>query len=153
MKKSIRGFNPGEAVIPTLTLAFALAYLLQTKDGPLVAMRWPYIVISVTFVLWAGIVITHVLKPGKSLEKWSIHQVSQPLLIIAAPVLYLIAMPVLGFSLSSFSFQVIIFRLLGSLSWRHNLGIAFLITLLLHLALINFMSMSLPRLEFGSFIL
>ncbi len=148
-----RIINPAEAVIPALTLLFAAAYLIQTADAPPIAIKWPYIVISATAVLWLGILVGYVFKPVVSQPGLSMSKAGKPILMIVAPLCFLVSMPFLGFSLSCFLFLLILFKLLGSKSWLHAIGTALLISAFLHLALIVFMNMSLPRLELGSFVL
>ena len=69
--------------------------------------------------------------------------------IFCATIVYLLLMPYLGFSLSNFLLLLIVFRGLGGHSWIKNASIAFGITLFLHIALIVFMQLSIPRLTMG----
>ena len=145
--------NIGESLVPGLTLLFAIGYLVQIRDAPLVAVRWPYIVLGITAVLWLGILAFYLFKPTSGTIKVSRKQLEKPALMLFVPLGYLLLIPMLGFSISSLLFQTTLFRLLGSKSWKLNLVVALVMTLLLHITLLELMDMSLPRLEIGDFIL
>ena len=147
--------NWGEMVIPGLSLLFGITYFLQILDAPKIAMYWPVIIASLVCILWLLVFIKFVfvkekppdqpkLSPSKIIGKSQ-----RPLLILFGSIGYLIFMPWLGFSLSSFGFMLIIFRGLGSRQWIQNLSVAFGITAFLYAALIIFMKLSLPQLNLG----
>ncbi len=155
MEKTKRGFNPGEAIIPGVSLAFGIAYFVQTKDASMVAIKWPYILAALTGVLWLGVVSVYLFSPRTVAAKTVVSrsQILKPILILVAPIAYIIIMPYLGFALSSMLFLAMLFRRLGGESWIRNIGIAFLITAFLYMAMVVLMKMSLPRLAIGSFLL
>lgn len=155
MKPDRKTFIPGETIVPGLTLLFALAYMIQTRDGSATAMRWPYIIASATGALWLAVVCRYVFARSKSTPsaRFDLRALAAPGTMVVAPLVYLAVMPYLGFALSTFLFLPILFRVLGSRSWRHNLLIALVLTVVLQLGLVVLMHMSLPRLQVGSFVL
>ncbi len=155
MEKKKRRFNSGEAIIPGVSLAFGVAYFLQTTDGSMVALRWPYIIAVIAGLLWLAVVVFFLFDPRPETVKNSIGwaEISKPALIFCAPIVYIGVMPYIGFALGSFLFLTILFRFFGGLSWLRNLAVAFSITLFLYVAMVILMKMSLPRLAIGSFLL
>lgn len=147
--------DPGEAVVPGLTLAFGIAYLVQTAGAPATAMRWPIIIAAVTGGLWLAIVIHHVFTPRRAAVAPPRGGRERKLsaLIVGGPLLYLLILPSLGFAVSTMIFLPALFRALGGRSWGRNVTIAFVMTAVLQIALIGLMRMDLPRLQIGSFVL
>jgi hypothetical protein len=148
-------FPLGETLVPGLALLFVLAYLIQTKGASLTVMRWPYMILAITALLWLGVIGRYVLKgfTEENQEAFNLRQLLIPALMVVVPSLYLLAMPYLGFALSTLIFLLILFRLLGSCNGKVNFSIALIMTLALHFALIILLHMALPRLEIGSFVL
>ena len=148
-------FPWGEAVVPGLTLAFTAAYFLQSLDAPWVALYWPIIIAIVLGVLWAAVVLRYLLggrsrKPrNHPAPSGSTAGMGRPGLVLGGSVGYLAAVQVLGFSLTNVSFMLLLFRGLGSRRWTRNICVAVGVALFLHLALIGFMKLSLPRLQVG----
>jgi len=155
MSETKKRFNPQETIVPGIALFFGIAYFLQTTDAPWVAIKWPYALAALTALLWLGVVgrylfVRTALKPstvGASAGRL------KPLIILVAPLIYIVSMPYLGFALSSLVFLALMFRCLGGLSWGLNLLVAFTITAFLYLTMVLLMQMALPRLEVGSFLL
>lgn len=152
MQKNKKRFNPGEAVIPGITLAFGIGYFLQTMDASMVAIRWPYIIAALTGILWLMVVAffsfdTRETGSKAHLDKGNIHKIA---LILCAPLFYIASMPYIGFALSSFVFLALLFRLLGGTSWIRNFAVSLVITGFLYVSMILLMKMSLPRLVIGS---
>lgn len=153
MQKNKKCFNPGEAIIPGLALAFAIAYFIQTMDASMVAIRWPYMIAGLTGVLWLCVVAFFLFDDPDSRPKskpnsgdaWKVA------IILLAPLAYIASMSFIGFGISSFVFLNVLFRLLGGTSWIRNLLIAFAITTFLYVSMVVLMKMSLPRLVIGSF--
>lgn len=152
MKPNKRRLNFGELIIPGIALLFGILYLVQTTDAPAVAIKWPYAVIGITTAFWLVVVARNIFTRGATPMESSVN-LSRPIMMIVAPVGYLTVLPYLGFSISSFVFLTMLFRLLGGKSWRSNVMIAFLMSLFLHLMLITFLNMSLPRLEIMGFVI
>jgi len=148
-------FQIGEALIPGLALLFVLAFLIQTRGASMTVMRWPYMMLAITAIFWLGIVARYVFFGAGEEQKpaFDPKQLLVPALMIVAPVIYLVAMPYLGFAVSTFLFLPTLFRLLGSRSWKANLVTALIMTVVLQLSMIMLLKMNLPRLEIGSFIL
>jgi len=155
MKPDKKTFIPGEITVPGLTLLFALAYLIQTRDASATAMRWPYIIAAATGALWLAIVCRYgfARSEAKPSARFDFRALAVPAIMVIAPLVYLAVMPYLGFALSTFLFLSILFRMLGGRSWLQNLLIALVLTALLQLGLLVLMHMSLPRLQVGSFVL
>jgi len=151
MQKGQKRFNPGEAIIPTITLAFGVAYFLQTRDASLVAVKWPYIIAALTAVLWLVVVAKFLFDtpnhPAKT--KPIDSDKGKVLLIIIAPVIYVATMPYIGFGIGSLLFMTVLFRILGGRSLLKNLAVAFSITSFLYITMILLMKMPLPRLVLG----
>jgi hypothetical protein len=147
--------NWGETIIPALTLLFGIAYFLQTLDAPKIAIYWPIIIAAVVGILWLSVLVQFVFvkkelsdRPRPSLLI-ILGESRRPFLILFGSIGYLLFVPWLGFSLSSFCFMLILFRGLGSHKWILNLSVALGITVFLHVALIIFMKLSLPQLNLG----
>jgi len=155
MKPDKKTFIPGEAIVPGLTLLFGLAYLVQTRDAFATAMRWPYIIVAATGALWLAVVYLYVFARSetKHSARFDLRPLAVPGIMVIAPLVYLAVMPWIGFALSTFFFLPILFRMLGGRSWRQNLLIALVLTVVLQLGLVVLMHMSLPRLKIGAFIL
>lgn len=143
----------GEAVVPAFGLVFGISFFLQTGDAPADAMKWPYLTAGAALLLWLPILFKFVLNKETSTEKFQIAWLwkngRRVVFIFCATVVYLLLMPYLGFSLSNFLLLLIAFRGLGGHSWIKNASVAFGITLFLHIALIVFMQLSIPRLTIG----
>lgn len=155
MEKKKKRFNPGEAIVPGVSLAFGAAYFLQTMDGSMVALRWPYIIAVIAGLLWLAVVVFFLFdhRPETAEKSMGRKEMGKPALIFCAPIVYIGIMPYIGFALGSFLFLMILFRCLGSLSWAGNLTVAFSITSFLYITMVILMKMSLPRLAVGSFLL
>lgn len=145
-------FNPGEAIIPGLTLAFGIAYFAQTRDASMVAMKWPYIIASLTGVLLLAVVALFLFKVDEEKPKSKDSDTSKAkiLLMLVAPIIYIATMDYIGFGIGSFLFLAILFRILGSTSMVKNGLISISITAFLYISMIVLMKMSLPRLIIGS---
>lgn len=180
--KSNDRFKWGEGLVPGIALVFGIAYWIQIVDAPKTAIHWPIIVTVITLVFWLAIVIRLFIQPKKAdktqtkrtvvtpdetdtrsigLEKPPLREKKKltqhgwvpPMLILLLPVLYLVAMPYTGFALGSFIFLLSLFKLLGGKSWMPMVGIAFLVTTMLYVAMVVLMQIALPRLAVGGFLL
>lgn len=153
MQKNRKRFNPGEAIIPGITLAFGIGFFIQTMDASAVAIRWPYMIAALTALLWICVVAFFLFdnrERGSGLQVKS-NGVGKVALILCAPIVYIAAMPYIGFGISSLLFLAVLFRLLGGTSWTRNITISIVITGFLYVSMILLMKMSLPRLMLGSF--
>lgn len=145
----------GEAIVPALALVFGASFFFQTMDAPRKAIIWPIIVASTVGVFWICILAAFVIKRAPLRERTTQGGDSKPMktkgpvMVLAGTVLYLAVIPWLGFSLSNFVFMISIFRALGGTNWTRNLIVASIISLFLHLVLVYFMQLSVPRLELG----
>ena len=153
MEKNKKRINPGEAIIPGITLAFGIAYFVQTRDASMVAIRWPYIIAALTAVLWLCVVVFFLFDDPMRRKKMNFNGgvAGKIGLILCAPIAYVFSMSYIGFGISSFIFLTVLFRLLGGTSWIRNLSISLVITTFLYVSMIVLMNMSLPRIMLGSF--
>lgn len=141
----------GEAIIPGITIGFGISYFIQTVDAPNGTLFWPAATATLTGLFLIVIVLKFIIKQPKTTnlelsEKEISHSIIRPALILIGPLCYLFALPFLGFTLGSFIFMLFLFRGLGSTNWIRNFIVAAAIASFLHLALIFFMKLSLPRL-------
>ena len=120
------------------------------SDAPQIAITWPLIVVIVTSVLWAMVIASHLLKSEKSGKSPGAVDFKKPIMMLAIPIGYLLALPWLGFTIGTFVFQALFYRLLGGRSWIRNITVAAIISVVLHIMFIELMSMSLPRFAIGS---
>ena len=144
----------GEAVVPGIAVAFGISYFIQTADAPEVALFWPAVTATVAGLLLLVVCVQAFLKrPSAAVDSKQPQEkqgrIFRPALILAGPLGYLFMLPYLGFSLANFIFMLCLFRGLGSAKWGRNLLVAAVIAAFLHLALIVFMKLSLPRLVVG----
>lgn len=144
----------GEAIIPLISIGFGITYFIQTADAPDGTLFWPVVTATLTGLFLIAIILKFIIMQPKSTklessEKEISHSIIRPALILIGPLCYLFVLPLLGFTLGNFIFMLFLFRGLGSISWIRNLIVAALIASFLHLALILFMKLSLPRLVLG----
>lgn len=161
MKKT-KKLNWGELLIPSIVLIFGVAFITQTLAGPINAMRWPYVIVSLTTLLLALVLWkfshsntstdtdSHVDSDATD-KPW--QRYSKDLIILIIPIIYIFIMQYIGFALASVMFLTLMFRLLGSRSWLITLVIAILMTTILYIAMIVLMQMPLPQLSIGTFTL
>lgn len=148
----------GQAVVPAIAIIFAISYFIQTAEAPGGTLIWP-----AAMAVLAGVLLLIILvqlffqkpepqKPSLSSLKWD--TVLKPLMILMGPILYVALLSVLGFTAANLLFLCLMFRALGGIRWLQNFLVAFIIALFLHLTLIVFMKLTLPRLVlFGTTIL
>ena len=143
----------GEALVPGIGIIFGLSFFLQVGDAPKDAVQWPSMTAVALLPLFAIILVKFVLKEDTASKKlqfnWLWKDGRRVLFIFCAAVVYLLLMPYLGFSVSNFLMLLVVFKGLGGHGWIKNISIALGITLFLHLALITFMQLSIPRLIIG----
>lgn len=155
--KQTKSFNWGELLIPGITLLFGIAFIAQTIDGPINAMRWPYVIVAFTALFLVLVVWKFVLTRAKSDNNSDANNLtknlSKELVILVTPVAYIFMMQYIGFAIASFLFLTLMFRLLGSRSWLATFAVAFLMTALLYVAMVILMQMPLPQLSIGTFTL
>jgi len=146
-----------ETIVPGIALLFVIAYFVQTRDAPSIAIYWPVITAVGGGILWATILLKYVLLKRETtprnlpVEEIFLKEMRRPGIVLVSSAVYLIAVSQLGFSVSNFVFMLLLFRGLGSLQWSKNIKVALGITVFLHLALIMFMKLSLPQLNLGYF--
>ncbi len=144
----------GEAVVPAVAMIFGIAYFIQTADAPEGTLVWPAATAALTAVFLILIVLKFMIRQPKSTQpvppaKPAPHAIIRPILILVGPLGYLLVLPVLGFTLGNFIFMLCLFRALGGIRWMRNIIVAATIAAFLHLTLILFMKLSLPRLILG----
>ncbi len=143
-----------EALIPGIALVFAVAYFMQTSDGPAEVMRWPMVIAIVSLLFLVAILAKFLFTvPENTTGKSSFYIPQKSLLILVGPLLYTIAMPYIGFALSSVLFLNLMFRILGSKAWGKNILISLILAGGLYFVMVSLMDMDLPRLNLGFFVL
>ena len=145
----------GESIVPLLAVIFGIAYFFQTRDAPIDALYWPIIIAIVAGSLWVAVVVKFVFSNEAVTRQIRVNfsdfmaESQRPAIVVICSLVYLLAVPWLGFSLSNFLLMLILFRCLGSQRWLQNCLVAVGITAFLHIALILFMKLSLPQLNLG----
>ncbi|PLX66673.1 MAG: hypothetical protein C0602_11430 [Denitrovibrio sp.] len=150
MDKQKKSVNYGELVIPALTVLFAVAFFIQTREAPMVAMKWPLMVFIMLAVMLALVIYNFIfVSPETGGRSLNLQTLKKPLLILIFPIVYILSMNYLGFALSSLIFLNVMFRLLGAKSYVRNLIVSIILVGLLHFALNILMQMSFPQLGIG----
>jgi len=145
----------GELFIPLLSIFFSLLYLSQVWGEPRIVVLWPYLVMAL-LIGCSLLPVFRVLAKGVRREEREkrpsgeilprLKTASKPLLICSATIVYLIGVNYLGFSLSNFLYLTILIWLLGTRKARVLIGLSLGITVLLHLVMVDFLQMPVPRL-------
>ena len=154
-RKWLRRIRWEELLVPFLSIFFSLIYLVQVWRETRVVGLWPYINIAMLIGCSALIVLKDRME-GRGQEDrkegtfvgilpWMKTAV-KPLLISGATIIYLAAVDYLGFTLSNFLYLVILIWLLGTRQVWMLFGLSLLISVILHLVLIDFLQMPVPRL-------
>lgn len=153
MNPERRKINPGEIVVPAVTLVFVAAYFIQVRNAPAVALYWPLTVAAALAVFWAAVVVRFVRvrqEPSGPVVKKTVSLIpGRVALVFFSSIGYLAAVTRLGFTLSNIAFMLVIFRGLGGRRWTRNILVALAIAIFLHVALVVLMQLSLPRLDLG----
>lgn len=152
-----RRINWGEAIIPGIALFFGIAYFIQVRGGPWVAIYWPVVLLIIVCPLWVMLLFSFVFSKSEPVERRPFSFSSfwekgrKVAIVFFASIGYLVAVPYLGFSITNFCFLISIFRILGSKKWSQNIVIALIIVLALHVGLIVLMKLRLPQLSIGEY--
>lgn len=152
-----RRIDWGEAIIPGIALVFGVAYFIQVKGGPWVAIYWPVVLLIIVCPLWLMLVVSFVFSKSEPVERSTFSLTSfwekgrKVVIVFFASIGYLVAIPYLGFSITNFCFLISIFRILGGKKWSQNIVIALIIVLALHVGLIVLMRLRLPQLSIGEY--
>lgn len=145
-----------EIFIPILCLLLSLIYLGQVWQEVYIVVLWPYIIIA---LLWGCnlILLMRIFKfkrkPRVESKKILVNTTNwlssnrKPLYITWLTILYLGLIPYLGFSLSNFFYLITLFWLLGTHQFLSTISLSGIITAILHLIIIEFLQMSVPRLS------
>ena len=156
MAASRRAINWGELVVPGIALLFTAAFFVQTYAGPRKALYWPIIVVVVFGIFWVLAVAKFMFSPAAQrsapAEKKPggiVARYGRAFLVGGGSVIYVILVPYLGFTVSSFLFMLAVFRGLGSRRWVMNILVGLGVAAFLHVALIVLMKMTLPQLHLG----
>ena len=144
----------GETIIPGIAIAFGISYFIQTADAPDGTLFWPSVTAVLTCFFLVVIILKFIIKHPirtniASSERKISKSIIRPALILICPLGYLFVLPLLGFTLGNLIFMLFLFRGLGSTNWIRNVIVAAAIASFLHLTLILFMKLSLPRLMLG----
>jgi hypothetical protein len=152
-----RRIDWGEAIIPGIALFFGIAYFIQVRGGPWVAIYWPVVLLIIVCPLWLMVVFSFVFSKSEPVERSPFSFSSfwekgrKVAIVFFASIGYLVAIPYLGFSITNFCFLILIFRILGSRKWSQNIVIALIIVVALHVGLVVLMRLRLPQLSIGGY--
>ena len=152
-----RRIDWGEAIIPGIALFFGIAYFIQVKGGPWVAIYWPVMLLIILCPLWVMLLVSFVFPKSEPVERSPFSFSSfwekgrKVAIVFLASIGYLVVIPYLGFSITNFCFLVSIFRILGGKKWSQNIVVAIIIVLALHVGLIVLMKLRLPQLSIGGY--
>jgi len=152
-----RRIDWGEAIIPGIALFFGIAYFIQVKGGPWVAIYWPVMLLIILCPLWVMLLVSFVFPKSEPVERSPFSLSSfwkkgrKVAIVFLASIGYLVVIPYLGFSITNFCFLVSIFRILGGKKWSQNIVVAIIIVLALHVGLIVLMKLRLPQLSIGGY--
>ncbi|MBW2306641.1 MAG: tripartite tricarboxylate transporter TctB family protein [Deltaproteobacteria bacterium] len=155
-KKSLEGLRREEFFVPIVVILSSISYISQVWGAPRVVILWPYIVMVLLLVCTAVVVGESLAGGWRRVQKkdsssagilaW-LRKGEKPLLITGITICYLVAIEHLGFTLSNFLYLMILLRVLGTRSVMVITCISLLITAVLHLVMINFLQMPIPRLH------
>lgn len=132
----------GELIVPGIMGLFIAAYYWQVWSIPSQVLIWPYLVTGVLAIMLGATLFRIAKGAYGTAKKWSLKK---PAALLLVTVLYLSAMPFLGYSVSNFFF------LFGTQAWlgankRAALVVSVILTVLLHLVMIRIVDLDLPRL-------
>ncbi len=154
-KKPLEGIRREELLVPILVFLFSISYISQVWGAPRVVILWPYIVMVSLLICTAGVMIEGLAgswrqEGAKDTSGAGIlallHKGFKPLVITGTTICYLAAIEHLGFTLSNFLYLMILLWALGTRrSWVITV-ISLVIIIILHLVMINFLQMPVPRL-------
>lgn len=145
-----------ELSVPLVVVLFSLSYIYQVWGERRVVILWPYTVMAL-LILSTAVGILQGLAgswrqedekdtAGEGAFAWA-RNWAKPLIITGVTVAYLAAIAYLGFSLSNFLYLMVLFWALGTRRLFQITGLSLLITFILHLVMINFFQMPVPRLS------
>ena len=166
-----RRIDWGEAIIPGIALIFGIAYFIQVKGGPWVAIYWPVVLLIIVCPLWLMLLFFFVFPKSEQADRKSPSSFLLRLrqacptgyirslwekgrkvaIVFFASIGYLVVIPYLGFSITNFCFLISIFRILGGKKWGQNIVIALIIVVALHVGLVVLMKLRLPQLSIGGY--
>lgn len=138
----MKNVDKGELIVPGLMGAFILAYHFQVRTVPSEVLLWPYLV-TAALVVMLSVVLFQVLKgDGRAKKKMSLKK---PAALLLLTVGYLAIMRFAGYTVSSFLFLLGTMLFLGA-SRKMALIVSVSIAAILHVVMISFMDLALPRL-------
>jgi hypothetical protein len=147
-KKGRRGSVREELFLPLFSILFSLLYLTQVWGEPRIVVLWPYLIMALLIgcsllLLMKGLAKGE--RPSDALPP-EMKGAMKPLLITGATVIYLACVDYLGFSLSNFLYLTVLIWLLGTRQAPVLFGLSLGIAALLHLVMVDFLQMPVPRL-------
>jgi len=151
-----RGIVREELFLPLFSILFSLLYLTQVWGEPRIVVLWPYLIMALLIGCSLGLLMKGLAKGGRRGEKEErpsdalpprMKGAVKPLLITGATAIYLACVEYLGFSLSNFLYLTILIWLLGTRQARVLIGLSLGIAALLHLVMVDFLQMPVPRLS------
>jgi len=154
-KNFLEGIRREELFVPILVFISSISYISQVWREPRVVILWPYIVM-VLLLACTALVVLEGLAGGWRQERqkdisdagifaW-LRKSVKPLVITGTTIIYLGAIEHLGFTLSNFLYLMGLLWALGTRRAFVITGISLVIAVVLHVVMINFLQMPVPRL-------
>ncbi|MFH1757055.1 MAG: tripartite tricarboxylate transporter TctB family protein [Pseudomonadota bacterium] len=144
-----------ELIVPLLSIFFSLIFLSQVWGEPRIVVLWPYIIMAL-LIGCSALIVLKGLKEGWRQEAreekafagiWPWMKIAvKPLLISGTTVIYLAGVDTLGFTLSNFLYLMILIWCLGTRKTWTLIGLSLVITVILHVVMIDFLQMPVPTL-------
>ncbi len=147
-RKQFKKIKAEDFFLPLLIIFFSLVYLGQVWGEPKVVILWPYIVITLLLSCSILIVIIAAKKNTENqnfFSKLGLKRAMKPLLLSGTTVIYLIGINYLGFSLTNFFYLILLFWSLGTKQFWTVVGLSLLISIILHIIIVEFLQMPVPR--------
>jgi hypothetical protein len=155
-EKPLKGIRREELLVPFLVVIFSISYITQVWGAPRVVVLWPYIVMALLLICTVAVVIEGLAggwrhkdltdASGPGALAW-LRKGVKPLIISGVTIIYLAAFERMGFTLANLLYLMTLFWALGTRRARVIVGISLIIAVVLHLAMINFLQMPVPRLS------
>jgi hypothetical protein len=143
----MKNVDKGELIVPGLMGAFILAYHFQVRTVPSEVLLWPYIVTAALVVMLSVVLYQVLKKQGQTRKKTALKKPAALLLLTAG---YLVSMKFIGYTVSSFLFLLGTMVYLGA-GRKMAFIVSVSIAAILHVVMISFMDLTLPRLVMSMF--
>jgi len=149
-----QGIRREELFVPILVVISSISYISQVWGEPRVVILWPYIVMVLLLACTALVVLEGLTGGWRQESQKDISDAGifawlrksvKPLVITGTTIIYLGAIDHLGFTLSNFLYLMALLWALGTRRALVITGISLVIAAILHVVMINFLQMPVPR--------